>query len=59
MPNAETNLLTPGKIAEALGASAAKVKKAIETLGLEPTAKKGACCYYDDAAVKKIKGALK
>lgn len=55
----ETGFLTSGKIAEQLGASPAKVKKAIESLGIEPTAKKGVCCLYDAAAVKKIAGALK
>lgn len=51
--------LSPAKIAEALGASPAKVKKAIQTLGLEPSSKKGVCCFYDSGAVEKIKGALK
>lgn len=50
--------LSPAKIAEALGASPAKVKKAIQTLGLEPSAKKGVCCFYDASAVEKIKAAL-
>jgi hypothetical protein len=54
-----TGLLTSAKIAEQLGASPAKVKKAIESLGIEPSAKKGICCLYDAAAVKKIQGALK
>lgn len=52
-------LLTTGKIAEATGASPAKVKKAIVDLGIEPTSKKGVCCLYDAAAVKKISAALK
>lgn len=56
---AEPVLLTSAKIAEQLGASPAKVKKAIDALGIPPTAKKGVCCYYDAAAVKKIQGALK
>lgn len=54
-----TGLLTSAKIAEQLGASPAKVKKAIESLGIEPSAKKGICCLYDAAAVKQIQGALK
>ncbi len=54
-----TNLLTSAKIAEQLGASPAKVKKAIDALGIEPAAKKGICNYYDADDVKKIKGALK
>ena len=56
---AEPALLTSAKIAEQLGASPAKVKKAIEALGIQPTAKKGICCLYDAAAVKKIQGGLK
>jgi len=54
-----TELLTTGKIAEATGASPAKIKKAIAELGIEPTAKKGICCLYDAAAVKKITAAVK
>jgi hypothetical protein len=57
--SASPELLTSVKIAEKLGASPAKVKKAIDALALEPAAKKGVCCYYDAAAVKKIQGALK
>ena len=52
-------LLSPAKVAEALGVSPAKVKKAIESIGLQPTSKKGICAYYDAAAVKKIQAALK
>jgi len=52
-------LLTSAKIAEQLGVSAGKVKKAIDSIALEPTAKKGICCLYDAAAAKKIKAALK
>jgi len=51
--------LGPAKIAEALGVSPGKVKKAIESLGLQPSSKKGICNFYDAAAVAKIKGALK
>lgn len=52
-------LLTTGKIAEATGASPAKIKKAIADLGLAPAAKKGCCMYYDAAAVQKISAKLK
>lgn len=52
-------LLTTGKIAEATGVSPAKIKKAIAELGIEPAVKKGPCCYYDAAAVKKITEKLK
>jgi len=55
----EAPLLTSTKIAEAAGVSPAKVKKAIDGLGIPPTAKKGCCTYYDAAAVKKITAALK
>ena len=54
----EQGLVTAGKMAEALGAPAAKVKKAITDLGIQPAAKKGACCYYDSKAVAKVKKAL-
>jgi biotin operon repressor len=52
---AEANLLTAGKIAEAVGASPAAVKKAIQELKLKPAAVKGPCNYYDADALKKIK----
>jgi len=52
-------LLTTAQVAEKLGASPAKVKKAIASLGIEPTAKKGVCNYFDATAVKKISTAIK
>lgn len=52
------NLLTAGAIAKALGASDAKVKKAIKDLGLEPKAKKGVCSYYAKDVLPKVKAAL-
>ncbi|OGG97028.1 MAG: hypothetical protein A2508_02660 [Candidatus Lambdaproteobacteria bacterium RIFOXYD12_FULL_49_8] len=52
-------MLSAGKVAQALETTPAKVKKAIETLGLEPSSVKGGCSYYDEAAVKKIKAAIK
>ena len=52
---ADTSLLTSGKIAQAIGASPAAVKKAITELKLKPTAVKGPCSYYDGEALKKIK----
>lgn len=58
MPNA-SDLLTAGKIALELDVPAPKVKQAITALKLEPAAKKGACTYYDRAAVAKIKKAVK
>lgn len=55
---AKEEMLTAGKIAEKLGVPAGKIKKAIESLQLEPDAKKGPCNYYSDASVKKIQSAL-
>ena len=55
---APSELLTAAKIAQALSVSDAKVKKAIATLGLKPTAKKGVCNYYSKDTVPKIKKAL-
>jgi Mn-dependent DtxR family transcriptional regulator len=51
--------ITAANIAKELGASPAKVKKAIEELKIQPVAKKGVCTYYGKDAVKKIKAALK
>ena len=47
-------LLTAGAIAKAVGASDAKVKNAIKTLGSQPRAKKGVCAYYGADAVAKV-----
>jgi hypothetical protein len=55
---ATTDLLTVGNIAKTLGVSDAKVKKAIQTLGIKPQAKKGVCSYYGKDAVAKVKSAL-
>lgn len=52
------DLLTAGKIAEALKAPPAKVKKAITALKLKPAAKKGVCSYYAKSDLPKIKKAL-
>ena len=51
--------ITAANIAKELGASPAKVKKAIEELKIAPVAKKGVCTYYSKDAIKKIKAALK
>lgn len=50
--------LTAAKIAQQLGVSDAKVKKAIKELAIEPAAKRGVCCFYGADAVAKIKAAL-
>jgi hypothetical protein len=51
-------LLTAGAIAKTLGASDAKVKKAIKDLGLQPKAKKGVCAYYGKDVLPKVKAAV-
>jgi hypothetical protein len=50
---------TAGKLAEALGISAGKVKKLIEVLKIKEDEAKGACKYYGEAALKKLKAAAK
>lgn len=59
MKSQKDELLTVGKIAEQLSVPAAKVKKAIQELGIQPTAKKGACNYYSKSEIIKIKKAIK
>lgn len=51
-------LLTAGAIAKALGASDAKVKKAIQQLAIKPKAKKGACSYYGPETLAKLRKAV-
>jgi len=58
MKNETSNLLTASSIAETLGVSDAKVKKAIKALGIKPKAKKGVCNYYSRDELTKIKQAL-
>ena len=48
------DLLTAGNIAKAIGASDAKVKKAIKDLGIKPKATKGVCNYYGRDVLPKI-----
>ncbi len=59
MPNQDSDLLTAGTIAKQLSVSDAKVKKAIQELGIKPVAKKGVCSYYSKDAVGKVKAAIK
>lgn len=56
---AQPDLLTAGNIAKALKVSDAKVKKAIQQLGVSPAAKKGVCSYYTKDILPKIKAVLK
>jgi hypothetical protein len=58
MADAKSDLLTAGNIAKALKVSDAKVKKAIQTLGIKPAAKKGVCNYYTKDVVPKVKAAI-
>ena len=59
MPATKTDLMTAGNIAKELRVSDAVVKKAIQQLGVKPTAKKGVCSYYSKDVIPKIKGAIK
>jgi hypothetical protein len=52
-------LLTAGHIAQQLGVSDAKVKKALKDLSIEPAAKKGVCNYYSPDAVARVRAAVK
>ncbi|MDH5717653.1 MAG: hypothetical protein OEZ22_08435 [Spirochaetia bacterium] len=51
----EEKLYSTGKLAEELGISAGKIKKAIESLNLKPHSTKGKCAYFTEADLKKIK----
>jgi hypothetical protein len=59
MVDEKSNLMTAGNIAKTLGVPDAKVKKAIQTLGIKPQAKKGVCSYYSKEIIPKLKQALK
>jgi hypothetical protein len=53
-----SDLLSPGAIAKAIGASDAKVKKALKDLGIDPKTKKGVCSYYGKDVVPKVRAAI-
>jgi len=59
MPSETSNLSTAGAMAKELGVSDAKVKKAINELGLVPAQKKGCCSYYTGEDLAKLKAVLK
>ncbi len=59
MASDKMDLMTAGNIAKTIGIPDAKVKKAIQTLGIKPQVKKGACSYYSKDIIPKLKGALK
>jgi hypothetical protein len=52
-------MLTAKKVAEKLGVPPKKVSDFIRSNGIEPDQKKGPCCYYGAATVKKIEKGLK
>jgi hypothetical protein len=52
-------LYTTGKLAEELGVSVSKVKKLLEEFKVKEDSAKGACKYYGEAALKKLKAAAK
>ena len=54
----KSDLLTAGNIAKTLKVPDGKVKKAIQTLGIKPAAKKGVCSYYTKDVLPKIKAAI-
>lgn len=58
MAEAKDDLMTAGTLAKEVGASDAKVKKALSELGIEPKAKKGPCNYYGKDAIAKVKAHL-
>ena len=59
MTTEKPDLLTAGNIAKALKVPDARVKKAIQTLGIKPAAKKGVCSYYSKDVVPRVKAALR
>jgi hypothetical protein len=59
MATEKSDLLIAGNIAKTLGVPDSKIKNAIKSLGIKPTAKKGVCCYYSKDAIAKIKSVLK
>ena len=54
----EQATVTVGIIAKEIGVSDAKVKKAIETLKIEPVAKRGVCKLYAPETTEAVKKAL-
>lgn len=52
-------MYTAGKLAEALGISAGKVKKLLEENKIKEDDAKGVCKYYGEATLKKLKALAK
>ena len=59
MKTMNADLLTAGSIAKKLGVPGTQVKKALKDLSIKPAAKKGACSYYSEDVVAKLKTALR
>ncbi|MDR3685274.1 MAG: hypothetical protein P4L11_16205, partial [Geothrix sp.] len=59
MPTEAPALSSASAMAKDLGVSDAKVKKAIQDLGLAAAAKKGCCSFYDAEAMAKLKAFFK
>jgi len=55
---AKEEMFTAGKLAEQFGVPPAKIKKAIETLQIQPDMKKGGCAYFSTETAQKIKAAI-
>jgi UDP-N-acetylmuramyl pentapeptide synthase len=55
----ETTLMTAGAMAKELGASDAKIKKALKELEIVPAQTKGCCNYYTPDDLKKVQANLK
>ena len=58
MSKIANEILSVGKIAQAVGATPLQVKTAIDQLNLKPSVVKGGCSYYGLESVEKIKSAL-
>ncbi|WP_370673868.1 hypothetical protein [Pleomorphomonas sp. PLEO] len=54
----EQTTVTVGVIAKEIGVSDAKVKKAIETLKIEPVGKRGICKLYASDVIEAVKKTL-
>jgi hypothetical protein len=50
-----SEMLTAAKMAEKLGISQGKIKKAITELNIQPDETKGRCAYFSEATAEKIK----
>jgi hypothetical protein len=51
--------MTAARMAQALGVPEARVKAALQRLGLEPSVRKGCHRYYSDQTFQRLREALK